>query len=344
MGIISLIVIIATIFFVRRLRRRRAQALKEIRKIGPSLVTTAGRDPTVFHEEDKAFDIAARKVPRPLEEVVKLAYNLAAPAVLCHVSVSDISTGLLDSRLGGWPAWPKGKDLPKDPAGRPLVFLAQINLDDCPRLPDFPTTGLLQFFIGGGPDDTFGLYSEETDEPVFQVIHHEDTDGLHMQNPYAGFDISELDTPFEEVAASEEEEAAKFEGLYQTGLELTFEAAYLPADISDNRISSDLWSRYQDALAALSQEEAEEIKQVEHLALHAPHEKANFNVGGHPRFVQGDIRQSDDLPPGSPCLMAVGSLDDIIMWGDLGQACFLIPKDDLVQKRFDRAVYHWDCA
>ena len=38
-------------------------------------------------------------------------------------------------------------DYPKNKEGRPLFFLTQINLSECPAIEGFPTTGMLQFFI-----------------------------------------------------------------------------------------------------------------------------------------------------------------------------------------------------
>ena len=47
---------------------------------------------------------------------------------------------------------PKGFDYPVDPDGRPLSFLAQVNFADVPALPDYPNSGILQFYISNDED------------------------------------------------------------------------------------------------------------------------------------------------------------------------------------------------
>ncbi|MBR3481267.1 MAG: DUF1963 domain-containing protein, partial [Neisseriaceae bacterium] len=54
---------------------------------------------------------------------------------------------LTASKFGGVPYWLPEMPYPIDNNGEKLALLAQIDLAELPSLPDFPTTGLLQFFI-----------------------------------------------------------------------------------------------------------------------------------------------------------------------------------------------------
>ena len=58
--------------------------------------------------------------------------------------------------------------------------MAQLNLDDMPPLPDFPHTGLLQFFVGD--DELYGL--EEKCEVRYLAEYQRDEAGLLTENPF----------------------------------------------------------------------------------------------------------------------------------------------------------------
>ena len=114
-------------------------------------------------------------------------------------------TSVYDSKLLGTPYMPKGFDYPRDPAGRPLRLLAQINFADVPPLPDYPDSGILQFYISD--DEEFGgqvwglqFYLEEPFDPhgwfelmqsqdYFRIVWHEtiltDEDALEHEVPAA---------------------------------------------------------------------------------------------------------------------------------------------------------------
>jgi hypothetical protein len=79
------------------------------------------------------------------------------PAVV--LSPCDDAAQPWSTKLGGVPyrelnqPWPTRLGGEKDN----LAFLAQVNFGSLPPLPDFPSTGILQFFIDGG-GDRYGAY------------------------------------------------------------------------------------------------------------------------------------------------------------------------------------------
>lgn len=84
-----------------------------------------------------------------------------------------------ESKLGGCPYMEDISQYPKDENGAPMVFLAQINLSEMPPLPDFPTEGLLQFYIAN--DGIFGLNGWKV---VYIPQYTKDSSRLLTENPY----------------------------------------------------------------------------------------------------------------------------------------------------------------
>ena len=66
-------------------------------------------------------------------------------------------------------------------------------------------------------------------------------------------------------------------------------------------------------------------------------------LGGYPRFVQYDIRSPDNLADHDQVIMQFGAPKDM-MWGDVGDACFLMRREDLQDGAFEKAIYSWDCS
>ena len=63
---------------------------------------------------------------------------------------------LSQSKIGGLPYLPPDAEYPRNSYGQPLTLLAQINFAEMPPLPDFPTSGILQWFI-----DLHGFFVDE---------------------------------------------------------------------------------------------------------------------------------------------------------------------------------------
>ncbi|GGY54136.1 hypothetical protein GCM10007148_24580 [Parvularcula lutaonensis] len=63
--------------------------------------------------------------------------------------------------------------------------------------------------------------------------------------------------------------------------------------------------------------------------------------GGHAEFTQDDPRLNPDFENLEICILQLSS-DKIFMWGDMGMANFLMARDDLRHRRFEKAAFNWD--
>lgn len=71
--------------------------------------------------------------------------------------------GGLVSKFGGLPILSAHTDWPRDPNGRPMHFLAQIDLAELPWHGRLPSVGILSFF---GRDDEEQIWSDDADDPT----------------------------------------------------------------------------------------------------------------------------------------------------------------------------------
>lgn len=77
------------------------------------------------------------------------------------------------SKAGGTPYLPIGSDYPCHPDGAPLTFIFQVNFSEMPPLPNYPTQGILQFFLDCRDEDwaVSNIYSSE--QIGFRTVYYE---------------------------------------------------------------------------------------------------------------------------------------------------------------------------
>ena len=92
-----------------------------------------------------------------------------------NISLSAEPCGIFDSKVGGLPYLPKGAKPPVNPKGKKLYLLAQINCEDIDGLPDFPHTGMLQFFISD--DDLYGCpFTVPSPQKDWRAVYYHEID------------------------------------------------------------------------------------------------------------------------------------------------------------------------
>ena len=76
------------------------------------------------------------------------------------------------SKVGGNPYLPRNADYPRNTNGEPLTLLAQVNFAEMPPLPDFPSSGLIQFFVDE-TDYSLGVdYDNYTNTANYRVVYY----------------------------------------------------------------------------------------------------------------------------------------------------------------------------
>ena len=265
----------------------------------------------------------------PYEKMVREFYEASKVKFISlstgdPITTSDDPRRLTDTKFGGIPYWPKGKHYPTNADDEPLMLLAQLNFSKLPNLKDYPTSGLLQFFIDIN-DDLLGMPYRSTDKPGFAVVYHKFplTKNIETNIPVTSFNrtthsylmegVYYPDAKIDEIGINVQcdefwDELIKFSNKnYGTSYKRMGD---IPSELSDT-----CWKICND-------------------------EADGCRIGGYPYFTQNDPRY--DHPKYTQLLLQIDS-ENGIEWGDLGIANFFITPSDLKAKKFNDVLYPWDC-
>lgn len=100
-------------------------------------------------KEDNEADeqvIQGGKEPFTEKKLMQILNNSTLPFVRIN-AIEATNFTLIQSKFLGLPYLPKGFLYPTDSNRQPLILLAQINFAELPPLPNYPTNGILQFYI-----------------------------------------------------------------------------------------------------------------------------------------------------------------------------------------------------
>lgn len=227
-------------------------------------------------------------------------------------AIAEPNQPLTASKFLGTPYFPKGKNYPLDEQGQPMLMLAQLNFSEIPRLKNYPTAGILQFFVqpfGGLGSDWENL----TEQKNWRVVFHEQVDAAVSQA-----DLPKINT-----------EIKDFWSPVMVECRLQFELAeeFVPASDFRNKHffpselleDDDFWDKYH-----------EEINPTGH------------KIGGYAHFTQEDPRGLGKFED-YILLLQIDSEDDKVCWGDVGVGNWFIREEDLLRLDFSRVLYNWDC-
>ncbi|MBP3221984.1 MAG: DUF1963 domain-containing protein [Neisseriaceae bacterium] len=232
---------------------------------------------------------------------------------------------LTASKFGGVPYWDLQKPYPVDKNGEKLALLAQIDLAELPPLPDFPTTGLLQFFISN--DDVAGLdFDNPLSQTGWRVVYHTSVDKNITEKQ-----VLQLNIPLENMP------------LGDTQYQLSFDLGSQSMGLADYRFEK-LFKTTAEKLKIEFDEDDELLDLIEEEAYDRLYNStAGHHIGGYPFFTQDDPRSEEQLAGHNILLLQIDSKNGIL-WGDAGVGNFFITADDLKKRDFSRVLYHWDCA
>ena len=243
------------------------------------------------------------------KELEKFREKLESTYKPCNeIKFVPCETKAWESKIGGCPYLEKAEDYPRDENGNPMFFMAQINLEEMPKLPDFPEKGILQFYVVD--DDIYGL--EDDCKVIYIEEYSKDESKLLTKNPFEDKYIMEY-PPFEKSGKAVFTQRQDVIGFCCNGY---------------NEIANDV------------NEEEEKI-------LFDFCYTAGSKMGGYPCFIQNppvfyENGSADIL------LLQIDVDDGEgtcgIMFGDSGNCQFMISREDLLNKNFANVYYDWACC
>ncbi|URZ17429.1 YwqG family protein [Clostridium felsineum] len=212
-----------------------------------------------------------------------------------------------ESKLGGMPYIENTQQYPKDKDGVPYFFLAQINFEEIRGIEDFPSEGILQFYVKR--DDVYGLYEEDG----FVVRYIEKVNKCY-------------ENLVKDVPVIKEDE--EFYPPYEYEGKMIFTVRSMPVSAHDNSFNKVF--------------EGIKFTEVQEKESYEVFDGYGSRVGGYPGFTQGDPRNDKKYDT----LLLQLDMDDEcgIMFGDSGVANFFIASEDLKKCDFSKVYYTWDCC
>lgn len=293
-----------------------ASVMKSIGSLFASLLALLGF--SCAHAETPAADIA--NDPAVLKFIAWQEANALPAAMLSGNGPAPETPG--GSRVGGVVWLPEGEAWPKDDKGEPLSFLAQIDFAEVPPLPDYPTTGVLQFFIGR--DDLYGANFDEPERGSFKIIYREDLTGAGRLQRGEARGTGNIDD---------------YSPLYD---ETVKQGLALASTVAQHKPSFGNWLFDRDLGSLLDDHEASD-RIFEYMDSELSGDFGTSHVGGHPEFTQSDWRAAEPYQDVDRVLLNLWTIGDHLMWGDMGQGQFMIRREDLLKRDFSKAFYQWDC-
>lgn len=210
---------------------------------------------------------------------------------------------------GGLPSHGEHAPIPVSNQGVPLVFLAEVDLDEIDAsLFNLPNNHVLQMF--SYPDDLFGVRNlanpKQDNHALLRVVSKE---GLAQGEREAPSDFTDP-LEFTDRVYYEPEKIKDF----PSPNSIEYEMSDLPVD-----------EEFLDAYYEVIEEENEGYPIV---------------LGGYPKFTQEDFR--DPVRGDDVFMLTLDSMGPF-MWGDMGVASWWISTEDLARQDYSQAYLYWDC-
>ncbi len=220
----------------------------------------------------------------------------------------DVLT-LTQSKFLGKPYLPITDEYPKDKLGNPMILLAQINFSEIPPLENYPTEGILQFFVSS---------TEWYDMEDYKILFH----------PIIA---NEYQTDFDFLSEKLYEESPIY-----CEHQLAFEKITEYGGYEDFRFDFDFngedYFEYRDKLTDKQRFELDNII-----------DGTGHKIGGYAYFTQNDIRDFNKGLREDILLLQIDT-DEEIMFGDAGVGNLFIHPKNLKEKDFSKVWFNWDCG
>jgi hypothetical protein len=285
----------------------------------------------------------------------KLLAELGSEAVSLEPEPGD--PDIRSSYLGGHPYWPEGSRWPNY-RGEPMSFVCQINFAEVPQLPAFPTEGLLQWFVGS--DDVAGMTFDDTQGTKgFEVRWI--TDLAAPSTRYVSYPTRPYGDCGQELfgvvgRCPGYDAPYSFQELHPLPYRIVFQHVTTLPDSVDQFTEKQrymFWAALKNA--GLTDDEDLPNEQPPYYGLSAAWREHIYydsgvhwrdpHIGGHPRFIQRDVRGTGNYAavddPASAVLLSIGG-GDLCDWWSGGTASLFGDPRALAVGDLSSIRYHTD--
>ncbi len=272
-----------------------------------------------------------------LNEYAEKAYEMFKEATKIPVlkfELTDSEPDIFSSKIGGTPYLSQNSEVPVDKRGEQMKFLAQFDCSLLSGLPDYPHTGMLQFWL-----------SKKYPWVEHKVIYYEQIDKT----------VSDSDV-ISKIDSFEDETDVQFpviNGGYGITTHLTEESM----SESDERCEEFLW-HYLDVVTdgRAIDEYDDDISELIEVDYTSGHKIGGYLYDPQPRnSYEYDPDLEIDLGTDDEKLLLLQLEYDHgygknwqdnakIIIGDCGVIHFFIKRKDLKQLNFDKVKYDWSCS
>lgn len=252
------------------------------------------------------------------KELEPLRYEIEE-SLLSAIAISPVkrSTSLTESKFAGEPYLPYYQTVPKDITGESMRLLAQINFAEIPPIQDFPTQGILQFFISSNIFANAAHYKEDIFQQFYKIRFYPTVE-IELAMP-AHDNVLPMANDWFPI---HQELALQFHYTQEPVSALDYRAVHhLPSLIATQNYDVNLHEIY-----------------LQHFL------GAGAKIGGYAYFLAEDIRhESQLLQRYDVLLLQIDSNDEFgIMWADSGVGKFFINREKLLQQDFSDILFQWE--
>ncbi|WDF78367.1 YwqG family protein [Mucilaginibacter sp. KACC 22773] len=245
---------------------------------------------------------------------------------LAPVNENELTTG--QSKVGGQPDLPESVMWPITEEGKPMSFIAQLNCRDFAGLDEsglLPAEGVIAFFYCA---DQAAWGFDPKDEQRFKVIYFNPTTDLKRRQ-FPG------DLPEESQFNSNSIKAEK-----------SLSIPRWREKVIDDKISEDDFDNYAEVASGVDNQIFGYANYVQNpMELECQLVTNGLYCGNSSGYEDPQRAELENGINDWILLLQIGSEDDKtgMMWGDAGRLYYWIKKQDLKEKRFDKAWFILQC-
>lgn len=237
----------------------------------------------------------------------------------------DPDSKLTATKFGGIPYWPKGMKYPTSKLGT-MFLLAQLNFNDLPKIPNYPSSGILQFFI---PDDRDNGWSPRTCAVIYHERISKDVEDIPIQRTTLSpklrtFPFIDNGVWYPRAYIEESVLNPEVGGFHNEFTKRLKNATGQKIDFWD--VCREVWDYYEKKYPKWY----------------------GSRVGGYPFFTQYDPRgEYKEQDPAEPNILLLQmDTEDGVVWGDHGVCNFFVTQNGLKRRDFSKKniLYYWDCC